>query len=69
MAKLSDFKFGTIVQNKESKEIGMVKGVTNSVYNYLSEEQRDPSRAILLVEWQSRRTTGIHPSHIEIYKG
>lgn len=66
--KLSECKFGVLVQSIDTGEIGMVKGITNNLTNLLTEEQRDPSRAIPLVEWQSGRTTGIHHGNIKLYK-
>lgn len=66
--KLSECKFGVLVQCIATGEIGMVKGITNNLSRMLTEEQREPERAIPLVEWQSGRTTGIHHGNIKLYK-
>lgn len=67
--KLSDCKYGILVQDiSEYGEIGMVVGITNCIPNVLSEDQKDPNRAIPLVQWQSGRTWGIHHNNIRVYK-
>ena len=66
--KLKDCKMGILVQNVETKEIGMVVGITNNISSVLTEEQRDPSRAIPLVQWQSGDTRGIHHKNLELLK-
>lgn len=62
--KLKHCTYGTLVQKNDTKEIGMVVGITNSISNVLCEEQRDPEKAIPLVQWQSGKTFGIHYSNI-----
>lgn len=67
--KLSECKYGVLVQElSEYGEIGMVVGITNNILHVLSEKQREPERAIPLVQWQSGRTCGVYPSNIRIYK-
>ncbi|AUR92191.1 hypothetical protein NVP1170O_078 [Vibrio phage 1.170.O._10N.261.52.C3] len=44
--KLRDCVMGILVQDKETKAIGMIVGITNSLDGFLTEEQKDPSRAI-----------------------
>lgn len=67
--KLSECKYGTLVQEiTEYGEIGMVVGITNNISSVLSEDQKDPSRAIPLIQWQSGRTGGRHHSKIRLYK-
>jgi hypothetical protein len=66
--KLSECKHGVLVQHNGSDEIGMIAGITNNITSVLSEEQKNPDRAIPLVQWQSGRTCGIHHSNIRIYK-
>lgn len=67
--KLSECKYGILVQKlSEYGEIGMVVGITNNIPHVLTEEQREPERAIPLVQWQSGSTSGIHPFNIRIYK-
>lgn len=66
--ELKDCTFGILVKNKKTGEVGMVKGVTNSISSVLSEEQKDPSRAIPLIEWQSGQTYGINSNNIEKLK-
>lgn len=63
--KLKDCKMGILVQDIQSQEIGMVVGITNNISHCLTEDQRDPKRAVPLVQWQSGRTTGIHSSNIK----
>jgi hypothetical protein len=68
--KLSECKHGTLVQSKDSLgEIGMIVGITNDIASVLSEEQRNPERAIPLVQWQSGHTCGIHHENIKVFKG
>lgn len=63
--KLRECKMGILVQNTGTQEIGMVVGITNNIPTVLSEEQRDPSRAIPLIQWQTGRTFGIHPENMK----
>lgn len=66
--KLKDCTFGILVQKKETGEIGMIKGITNNISNVLCDQQREPDRAIPLVEWQSGQTSGINNDNIEKLK-
>lgn len=66
--KLKDCTFGILVQKKETGEIGMIKGITNNISNVLCDQQREPDRAIPLVEWQSGQTSGINSENIEKLK-
>ncbi len=66
--KLSDCKHGILVQNSAG-EIGMIVGITNNISTVLSEEQRNPERAIPLVQWQCGHTCGIHHNNISQFKG
>ena len=67
--KLKDCRMGVLVQNVGTKEVGMVVGITNNLTELkLSGEQRDPSRAIPLVQWQSGNTHGIHYKNLELLK-
>ncbi len=66
--KLRDCTMGTLIQDMRTKEIGMVIGITNNISSVLSEEQREPSRAIPLVQWQTGRKSGIHAANIEKLK-
>jgi hypothetical protein len=68
--KLSDCKYGVLVQTLEQfGEIGMVVGITNNIPTVLSEEQKNPERAIPMIQWQSGRTFGINHHNIREYKG
>ena len=67
--KLSECKHGILVQElSEHGEIGMVVGITNNITSVLSEAQKDPERAIPLIQWQCGRTRGIHHNNIRVYK-
>ena len=68
--KLSECKHGVVVQSTDGiGEIGMIVGITNNIASVLSEEQRNPERAIPLVRWQSGHTCGIHHENIKVFKG
>lgn len=62
--KLKHCTHGILVQNNDTREIGMVVGITNNIVSVLSEEQKDPERAIPLIQWQSGKTSGIHHDNI-----
>lgn len=62
--KLKHCTYGSLVQDNQTKEIGMVVGITNNIVSVLSEEQKDPERAIPLIQWQSGKTSGIHHENI-----
>lgn len=64
--KLKHCTYGSLVQDNQTKEIGMVVGITNNIVSVLSEEQRDPERAIPLIQWQSGKTRGIHHGNISL---
>lgn len=66
--KLKDCLHGVLVQDLETKEIGMVVGITNCYSNLLTEEQKLPENAIPLVKWQSGREFGIHHNNIQPLK-
>lgn len=69
--KLSECIHGILVQElSEHGEIGMVVGITNSLYHLLRDcpQKEFPEHAIPLVQWQSGRTYGIHHHNIRVYK-
>ena len=67
--KLSECTYGVIVQRDDTKEVGMVVGITNNISSVLREECREPDRAIPLVQWSCGITHGIHHSNLKLYKG
>lgn len=66
--KLKDCKYGVLVFNTNTSEIGMIKGITNNITVATINKRSDPRVAIPLVAWQSGSTTGIHHDNLSLLK-
>lgn len=64
--RLSECKYGVLVQKLDGGEIGMIVGVTNNAFG--SPYEKNPSYAIPLVQWQNGDTRGIHHENIDFYR-
>ncbi len=59
--KLSECKFGILVENEFDSRVGMIIGITQ----YTTEEDAFP---VPLIQWQDGTTHAMNPNHLCLYE-